>query len=463
MKNKIVIIIPRGEAYRNFLYSGIISKLAGEYELNIITVFPSIILEKRLSSLGNSTVELKNYYFSYLFNFLSEIMDLAHNRYIWSEAAKVRWEMRDVEATGFYRKLTRIVKKSLAVFISYLNLLPFTESFLQKISVYEGSVRYWRRYLQEINPALVFNTSHSHARNAHAIMYAANSLKIKTAAFLFSWDNLTSQGRIIPSYQYYFAWNTAIKEDLKRIYPAVRAENIFVTGTPQFIGHFDKKSHLSKSELKQILGLKPEEEYFLYSSGMSHHLPEEPYVAERIADRLKELGDQYKLVVRTYAKDRYDVFDELKKRRPDIIIPEVLWEKNYQTPLEEDQRFFSSLLKHCIAGINVASTISLELCMFDKPAINVGYNPPGKNIYPYNYTRFYSFDHYKPIVESGAVEVAGCEDDLLNILSQTIDFPEKLSNERSNLIRMFFEGNLDSIVIQNFQDSIRCIVQKTIK
>jgi hypothetical protein len=153
------------------------------------------------------------------------------------------------------------------------------------------------------------------------------------------------------------------------------------------------------------------------------------------------------------------VFDALKAERPDIIIPEVNWEKNYQTPLPKDQIFFSSLLKHCIGGINVASTISLELCMFDKPAINVGYNPPGMDIYPYNYTRFYSFDHYKPIVESGAIEVAYSEDELVVLLKEAIDNPDKCKNQRKNLIDNFFEGHLGANVLDNFGQSIDCILR----
>jgi hypothetical protein len=460
-KKKILIILPRGEAYRNFLYSQIIEKLSKKYFIHLVAVYPNIQLKKRLSHFSSACVELMETKYSYPFELYNDIFDLTHNRYIWSEASKIRWQIRDAEAKTFLQKVIRLCKKNCAILLSKFDTINSLERLNQLFSIREESVIYWLKYLDNIRPDLVFNTSHSHASNSHPIVFAANALNIKTSAFLFSWDNLTSQGRIIPSYQYYFAWNNSIKADLLRIYPNTKPENVFVTGTPQFIGHFDESNHLSKEELKQVLGLKPEEKYFLYSSGMSHHLPEEPYVAERIADRLNELGDHFKLVIRTYAKDRFDVFKELKQRRPDIIIPEVQWEKNYQTPLEEDQRMFSSLLKHCVAGINVASTISLELCMFDKPAINVGYNPPGKNIYPYNYTRFYSFDHYKPIVDSGAVEIANNEDQLISLLSDAIHKPDKRSTERRKLILQFFENNLDGRVINNFLAAINDIINKS--
>ena len=55
---------------------------------------------------------------------------------------------------------------------------------------------------------------------------------------------------------------------------------------------------------------------------------------------------------------------------------------NWLTPLREDGALWSNMLRYCDVGINVASTVSLELFMFGKPTINVAYNPPGVDIAP---------------------------------------------------------------------------------
>lgn len=453
----LVVVLPRGETYRNFVYTGIIEELGKYTNQHIVAVLPNLAL-KTIIEKQAKVKELSNFNFSYFFDLLHEITDLAHNRYMWSEAAQVRWNMRDVEALGIKNSIIRAIKKGLAIMLAGKIQLALLDKITQFLSERERSVKYWKAYLKEVKPSLVFNTSHSHARNAHAIIYAANALGIKTCTFLFSWDNLTSQGRVVPVYDYYFAWNAEIKSDFHTIYPFIADYQVKVTGTPQFMGHFQTEKHLSQEDLYKKLGLKPNEKYFLYSSGMSHHLPEEPFVVERIADKVHSFGKAYRLVVRTYAKDKKEVFADLKTRRPDIIIPDVNWEKNFQTPLPEDQAFFSSLLKFCIAGINVASTVSLELCMLNKPAINVAYNPPGKNIYPYNYTRFYAFDHYKPIVDSGAVELAYTEDELTLLLNDAITNPEKQSKERMNLLNTFFNISPSEINATAFSNSIMSII-----
>ncbi|MFM1771011.1 MAG: hypothetical protein RLZZ71_153 [Bacteroidota bacterium] len=446
----IVIILPRGEAIRNFLYSGIVRKLNSEFKIILISIKPNEAIWQLLQSNSDVLIELKSNQFLYAYRLFFEIYDLAHNRYVWSEAAKVRWRMRDVEAKTQKDKIFRFLKKLIARCLANRISLQILDRIDFRMASLEPSVNEWVSTLKKYKIDLVFNSSHSHARNALPVVYAAKKLNIKTCTFLFSWDNLTSQGRVVPVYNYYFAWNNSIKGDFNEMYPNVPRQNVFVTGTPQFIGHFDKTNHLSYADVRDTLGLESNEQYFLYSSGMSHHLPEEPYVVARIADIIKSIGPNYRLVVRTYAKDRFDVFEKLKFERPDIIIPEVRWEKNFQTPLIEDQVFFSSLLKHCIAGINVASTISLELCMFDKPAINVAYNPPGKDISPYNYTRFYSFDHYKPIVESKAVELAENENQMLDLLKKAIENPESRKKERAELIHSFFGNKLDEGIADEF-------------
>jgi hypothetical protein len=458
-KHNLLIILPRGESIRNFVYSGIVAQLRKEYTIILVAVKPNEFIWKLLNDTSDELRELNDCKFRYWYGLFYEIYDLAHNRYMWSEAAKVRWKMRDVESKSFKSKIARTLKKVVASLLANQTSMKILEKLDFNLASRDASVKPWIDYLKDKKIDFVFNTSHSHARNALPLVYAANKLSIKTTTFLFSWDNLTSQGRVIPRYNNYFAWNSKIKEDFHKIYPHIQKDAVIVTGTPQFIGHFQVDQHLTLEDLKQKLGLKPDESYFLYSSGMSHHMPFEPYVVGRIADILKSLGPQYRLIVRTYAKDRYDVFDALKAERPDIIIPEVNWEKNYKTPLPEDQIFFSSLLKHCIGGINVASTISLELCMFDKPAINVGYNPPDKDIYPYNYTRFYAFDHYKPIVDSGAVQVAANEDEMRRYLREAIEYPFNYQNNRKALLHNFFEGLSESNVTDNFAQKISLIAQ----
>ena len=103
----------------------------------------------------------------------------------------------------------------------------------------------------------------------------------------------------------------------------------------------------------------------------------------------------------------------------------------------------TNTLRHADAGINVASTISLELCMFDKPVINVAYNPPGMVTVRVPYARYYEYDHYRAVVESGAVDVARTPDDLRTQLRDALTNPGVRRVQRQALMRRMFGDTLD--------------------
>jgi CDP-glycerol glycerophosphotransferase (TagB/SpsB family) len=81
--------------------------------------------------------------------------------------------------------------------------------------------------------------------------------------------------------------------------------------------------------------------------------------------------------------------------------------------------------------------------MFDKPVINVGYNPPSVDPGVISYRRYYDFDHYRPLVASGAVYLAESESQLREQLRAALAEPKQRSAERRALIEDMFGKTLD--------------------
>ncbi|MDX6711810.1 MAG: hypothetical protein QOH96_2826, partial [Blastocatellia bacterium] len=116
------------------------------------------------------------------------------------------------------------------------------------------------------------------------------------------------------------------------------------------------------------------------------------------------------------------------------------------TPQFEDSYLLTNTLRHSAVGINVASTISLELCMFDKPVVNVGYNPSTVDRRELDYARYYDFDHYRPLVDAGAVAVAKTEKELLEMLRRALVAPQADSFQRQKVVEGMFADTLDGRV-----------------
>lgn len=459
----VVAILPRGEAIRNFVYSGTLDEAARKARVSVISVIPSSDVEALLKSRYESVYRLQEVPERWIVKIQREILDLAHNRWLWSVASEERWRLRDLEANTLFRWLKRRIRK--------LACYPFANraglALLSRLE--QASSRWFRttdeyvRLLKRIKPSLVFNGSHVHGTIATPVVQAAQWLGIPTATFIFSWDNLTSQGRIMQPYDYYLVWNDAIRNQLLQIYDSIKPEQVFVTGTPQFDSHFKPEFYWTRDEFCMRVGADPARPIVLYSTGMANHMPGEPRIVEGIADILEKMPDlgQPQLLVRVYPKDRTGRFDELKRRRPDILFPEALWEPAWLTPKIEDAYLLTNTLRHAAVGINVASTVSLELCMFDKPVINVGYNPPHVDTELLDYRLYYEFEHYRPVVESGAVAVARSEAELGEMLRTALTEPQAKSVERRALIDKMFGNALDSCTGLRLAEFLLKLANKT--
>ena len=270
---------------------------------------------------------------------------------------------------------------------------------------------------------------------------------IKTAGFIFSWDNLTSRSRIFVPYDHYLVWHEGMKRQLLEIYPRIDPDAVHVTGSPQFDYHFDPERALPREELARRVGIDPGRPFILYTTGISNHFYDEHLHVEEVIRILREeeWNSKPQLVVRTYVKGTSDEMLAIGRRgEPDVIFPEVLWEPRWQTPRFEDLEIYSNLLRHCALGINAASTVSLELLMFDKPVINLDFDPPGSDLHWHmGYDRHIQFDHYKPVAESGAVMVARSVEDMRRFIRRGIEQPDADSDKRTELLDSMFGSMLD--------------------
>ncbi len=441
----IVAILPRGEAIRNFVHTGALDRIASQADLTVLTVVPDEGTFAELSHRFPRVLPLRSPRDRWPARFLRDVLDMAHGRTLWSAAAQERWRLRDVEANTLVKRLKRAGRKAACTpFASPRGVRALARLERATSRALCPSGHYHDLY-RTLRPTLVFNGSHVHSSNAIHAVQAARWLGVPTAAFVFSWDNLTSQGRCIPEYDHYLVWNAEIRRQLLAIYPGAEPDRVHVTGTPQFDLHFRPGAHWTREDYCARVGADPARPIVLYSTGMPEHMPGEPRVVEQIADLLgamPELGPP-QLLVRVYPKDRTGRFDELLGRRRDILSPPARWVDAFLTPTEADTRLLTNTLLHTAVGINVASTVSLELGMFDKPVINVAYDPPGYGPVRVPYARYYEYDHYAPLVAEGAVQLARTRDEMRTLLAAALHHPDAGAERRRAFVHRMFGDTLD--------------------
>ncbi|MCC6721079.1 MAG: hypothetical protein IT243_02680 [Bacteroidia bacterium] len=430
-KKSISIIYPRGESLNIFLTLSFIKCLSKYHEINIVVYSKEHLkyFEPSLQCI-NSVTLIQRRKKVLIIDFCHQLLDLSHNIWINTKSSNDRLYNKRNQAITVLDQ----IKSSFVIFVSRFfstkNGLLFLERINEFINLKFNFEEHIEEHYQKYNPTLVFCTSHIHNINSLNWIYGAKRRKFKTAAFIFSWDNLTSQGRIIPKYDFLFTWNNEAKNIILNYYQNMKIDNIFVTGTPQFDSYFTKdKKSLNRVEFCKLYGLNSEKPIFYYTTGMAHHMPGEPIIIKNILEFLEQfpIENRPQLLLRIYPKDFTNRFKPLFGIN-NLFLQDPCWEQEALLPTPNANFILRESLKNIDLGINIASTITLELLMYNKPVINIAYTPKynlndntEKEIFDLERTiyskkqlkyidfadnkKWYSFEHYKQVATSGCVEL----------------------------------------------------------
>jgi len=447
----IVLVVPRGEAVRNFVYSDTLRLLSERARVVLLSVVTNEAILEKARPFVDEIVAIQEHPVHPVVAHLRSLVEHSHDRWLWSQVAQNNWEHRRRRARrqGLVRSLQWQALTGAARLLGNsptLHLLTAAEQFLQ------WRLRTTKEYdalFTRLKPDLVFNGSHIHGFAGELPLRVAQRIGIPTAGFIFSWDNLTSRSRIMVPYDYWLVWHDRMKHELLRIYPSIDAKDVFVTGTPQMDFHFRPELVLPRQELARRVGFDPARPFILYTTGINSHFPKEHLHVESIIKQLKTLDvpNRPQLVVRNYIKGTSNEMKALSERKmDDVFFPPMLWDMAWATPRPEDLELYCSLLRHSAMSINAASTVTLEFLLLDKPVINLDFDPPGAELAPCDgFKRHIRFDHFWPVAQSGATMVASSEDDMRRMLIKGLTEPMADSAARKRFVSEYFGSTADGL------------------
>jgi hypothetical protein len=449
MQNKphIVLIIARGEAVRNFLYSDTLRILGENAHVTLLSAINDQEFYDRFGNYVEKIIPLKEYPENRLVTGFRYLIHTAHYRWMWNENAKWASRLHDYRAITLIAKIRRVVLKSTAFLLAnrfMLEALTRLERLLSwKLRPNDDFVELF----QSLKPDLVFNCSHIHGSQADLPMRVAGRLGIRTAVFIFSWDNLYTRSRIFVPYDHYLMWNEDMKQQLLHQYREINSEQVVVTGTPQFDFHFKNEYRRRREYLCKEVGIDPTRPYILYTTGMDSDFLEEHKIVEAVIQFIQntQITPKPQLVVRTYVKGTTEEMKALGRRGfPNVVFPPVLWKEKWIMPMYDDLFVYSNLLHYASLGINGESTVSLEMMMFDKPVINLGFDPPGSRLPDFlRLSRFINSNHYRPVVRSGSIMIARSISELYTMIERGLTVPQEQSRKRKEFLKWMFADTLD--------------------
>jgi len=456
----IVVVIPSGEAVRNFLYSDALEQLGAEASVTLLTAVHDDDFRREFSPLCEEIVALHGHEEHAFVTRLRFVIHTAHMRWKWSKVFQNNWEARTAEANergGRWRFRWAFLRVTSRL-LGHRWILDRLTTLERKLSFRLRPTREFDELFDRLQPDLVFNGMHVHGPTGDLPLRVAAAKGYRTAAFIYSWDNLTSRSRIFVPYDEFLLWTDTMRSDLLAMYPRIKPANAHVTGTPQFDFHSDPDQLLPIKVLADKLSFDPARPFVLYTTGVDRHFKDEHRTVKLVADALAQMdpGTRPQLVVRTYVKGTSaEMRDLMTAGLEDTVFPHVEWDEKWFTPTRNDLAIYSSLLHHCVLGINAASTVSLELLALGKPVINLGFDPPGSTLGRHDrWIRHIEFDHFVPVAASGLTEVALVPGDIPRLLEDLLTDPEAGQHDRRRFMTEFMGPIFDGKNGQRTADTL---------
>ena len=268
------------------------------------------------------------------------------------------------------------------------------------------------------NPGLVFSEV--------PLLRTARRRGVRSMAIDSSWDNYTN--KLIPVRQVdrLVVWNEIMKKQAVSLH-GYSPDAIRVAGAPQFDLHFRVRA--SRPEFFTRVGADPSRKLIALTTTPRSLYTHHDHVLRALVAAMNDGRLQNaQVLVRLHPRDEVEAYREFTNT------PHVIIEKPFRDSVKvadglaidvtaENQRHLGDTLCHADVVVNVASTISVEACIFDTPVVNICFDGPEPSPFVKSATRYYSFTHYKNITARNAVRVAKSPAELVDAVAAYLAQP----------------------------------------
>lgn len=439
------VVIADGVGFRNFILSDFIT--LAEKEFDKIIIYSGLIEGVYKDHLNSEKIiirELDVFYESKSIWFFRKLKEVSHlNKHISFYGINANYEkIKPRKITSFRKLLIKLVFIIANLFHSEKSIKFYEKLQFYFVSKNSEYIKYIH-WLKEDKPSVLFFT-HQRPYNLVPLFLAANHLNIFTTSFIFSWDNLVSKGRMLAEFDGYFVWSNLMKKELLQFYPNTKETNVFVTGTPQFEPYILDRYKVEKQQFFQKFNLNPDKKIIYYSCGDVSTSKLDPLYIETIIQLIREnkiLDSQ--LIVRTSPAEDATRFKKLKKDFPEILWNYPDWKLSrtkhveqwsQRLPSKKDIEDLKGLLIFSDVNVNMCSTMSLDIMLFDKPVVNVAFGSKLNGLYFDQ--KYLQYSHYENVVKSNAVTVAKNKEELQVQINEALTKPNLRKEYREQLLRL---------------------------
>lgn len=411
---KMAVIIPDGVGVRNFVLGKFLRSLPPSAEAHVFHGMPDEVLPRLTAGINGQATWHKLDRFRP--DRVTDVLQgsLAYAQMYWARTTAMRRTLSLPIGGALGRRCIQHTKRVLGRAAASPRRMALLESRVFQAVRRSPEAASYREAFRRIRPTVLF-CSQQLSLDAVPAVVAAKELGIPSAAFIFSWDNLTSKGRILAPFDHYLVWSRYMKEELLHYYPNIETNRVHIVGTPQFDPYADRRLLRSREEFFGSLKADPSRKLICYSGGDAGTCPEDPAHVRVLMELIRSgtIPGRPQVILRPVPVDDGTRYAQVLKQYPELIFSPPRWihasngEWSQFFPLPEDVGLLANLTHHADLNVNLGSTMILDFSIHDKPVVNVAFdvaNPPifGMPVYDF----YYTYEHLRPVLELQATRIA---------------------------------------------------------
>jgi len=343
------------------------------------------------------------------------------------------------------RVLTKIFGNSKAL----RQAIRFLDSMLVKDTIFND-------IFDQYKPDVVYIPSIT-SDDEGLVLRQAKSRHIHTIGMVRSWDNITvNKGNIRVYPETLLTHSLFLKEDVVT-YADMEKEKIEVVG----MSHFDY--YVSQSRIPREVFFKTyhgdiskKTIYFMPTGLSSPELDEKVFITLVKAIQTDSRFSDVQIMLSSHPNTNKSLLYAENKAMI-VTIPGITYPGGKLTDKEitkEAMELMASSIYHSDVVINYQSTSSIDAAAFDKPIINIAWNEDGSKSYLKNIFVQYNFDHYQSILQSGGVAISHRKKDLLDLIYEYLNNPEKDKEARKQFLLEQNGGFTDGLASKRTADAL---------
>jgi hypothetical protein len=201
---------------------------------------------------------------------------------------------------------------------------------------------------------------------------AGAQLRVATAIWVQSWDNLTNKGLLHFSPDRVFVWNERQKAELDR-YHGVDGDRVCVTGAQTFDHWFSDAAPVSRAEFCARMGIDVNAPIVLYLSSSKQIAPEEPTFFASWLEAVRSSDEQRlrsaTILVRPHPTMVEAWYASGVDREPDVVLSPATRKDQLNSAAFREQ--YRAELHHATLAFGVNTSGLIDAAIFGKPTLTV--------------------------------------------------------------------------------------------